>query len=175
MTETQQNAGAVWQPDEARRAMTMRSLGPFFALAFGLGWGLAALPIFFPDQVEAIFGPVSVPPAVHPGRVLTGHRGDPGLAALRPQRSGPFLSSPHLVAYAGGVVAAAHRWHTCGQVPGGSPERQASTSRPVLPWYDLLPALILVLLIGPMEEFGWRGVALPLLQRRAAVGEPDSR
>lgn len=34
------------------------------------------------------------------------------------------------------------------------------------PWYTVLPALATVLAIGPMEEFGWRGVALPLLQRR---------
>ncbi|MGN6577680.1 MAG: CPBP family glutamic-type intramembrane protease, partial [Nocardioides sp.] len=34
------------------------------------------------------------------------------------------------------------------------------------PWYDVLPALLPMFLIGPIEEFGWRGVALPLLQRR---------
>lgn len=32
----------------------------------------------------------------------------------------------------------------------------------------LLGALAAALLIGPIEEFGWRGVALPLLQRRLA-------
>jgi membrane protease YdiL (CAAX protease family) len=37
---------------------------------------------------------------------------------------------------------------------------------PFSPWYDLLPALATALFIGPIEEFGWRGVALPLLQRR---------
>jgi membrane protease YdiL (CAAX protease family) len=36
------------------------------------------------------------------------------------------------------------------------------------PWYDVPPALGITLLIGPIEEFGWRGVALPLLQRRFA-------
>ena len=39
--------------------MTTRSLGPFFALAFGLGWGLAAPAILVTEQVEAIFGPIS--------------------------------------------------------------------------------------------------------------------
>ncbi len=32
----------------------------------------------------------------------------------------------------------------------------------------MLPALALALFIGPIEEFGWRGVALPLLQGRLA-------
>jgi uncharacterized protein len=41
------------------------------------------------------------------------------------------------------------------------------------PWYDVPPALGITLLIGPIEEFGWRGgtVATPA-PLRAALGEP---
>ena len=77
MTEMQRDPWAGRQREKARRTMTMRSLGPFFALAFGLGWGLAALPIFFPEQIEAIFGPVS---GTHPLFILAVY--SPGIAGV---------------------------------------------------------------------------------------------
>jgi membrane protease YdiL (CAAX protease family) len=39
---------------------------------------------------------------------------------------------------------------------------------PFSPWYQVLPAMAMALFLGPIEEFGWRGLALPLLQRRFA-------
>ncbi|HSL00927.1 MAG TPA: CPBP family glutamic-type intramembrane protease [Rubrobacteraceae bacterium] len=39
---------------------------------------------------------------------------------------------------------------------------------PFSTWYGVLLALVPALFIGPIEEFGWCGVALPLLQRRFA-------
>ena len=39
---------------------------------------------------------------------------------------------------------------------------------PFSPWTGVVPALAIALFIGPIEEFGWRGLALPLLQRRFA-------
>jgi len=39
---------------------------------------------------------------------------------------------------------------------------------PFSPWYQVFPALALALFLGPIEEFGWRGFTLPLLQRRFA-------
>ena len=45
-------------------------------------------------------------------------------------------------------------------------EGTLSTAFPFPSWREALPALALALFLGPIEEFGWRGFALPLLQRR---------
>jgi hypothetical protein len=57
-------AATLWVNSEgtlttARRGMSFRTLIPFFALAFGLTWGLAALMLLFPDQITSLFGEVS--------------------------------------------------------------------------------------------------------------------
>ena len=39
---------------------------------------------------------------------------------------------------------------------------------PFSPWYQVFPAMMISLFIGPIEEFGWRGLAQPLLQRKFA-------
>ena len=39
---------------------------------------------------------------------------------------------------------------------------------PFSPWYQVFPALVLAFFLGTIEEFGWQGLALPLLQRRLA-------
>ena len=59
--------------------MSMRSLGPFFAIAFGLAWGLLALMILFTSQIEAAFGPVS---GTNPFFILAVY--SPGIAAVLP-------------------------------------------------------------------------------------------
>jgi membrane protease YdiL (CAAX protease family) len=37
---------------------------------------------------------------------------------------------------------------------------------PFSPWYQVFPAIAIALFLSPIEEFGWRGVTLPLLQRK---------
>jgi hypothetical protein len=45
--------------------VTTRTLTPSLAVTFGLAWGIAALLIFFTDQIVAVFGEItsSNPPA----------------------------------------------------------------------------------------------------------------
>ena len=170
MTEAQRDPRATRQRNKVRSKMTMGSLGPFFALAFGLGWGLAALPIFFPAQIEAVFGPVS---GTHPLFILAVY--SPGIA-------GVLLVWRH---YSLTGLDRFFRRLTLWRMPvvwwllllvgipavkylGAALNGKLGEPFPFSPWYDLLPALLIVLFIGPVEELGWRGVALPLLQRRFA-------
>jgi hypothetical protein len=57
--------------------MSIGSLGALLAIAFGLAWGLLAVMIFFTDQVEAVFGPVS---GTNPLFILAVYA--PGIAAV---------------------------------------------------------------------------------------------
>lgn len=145
-----------------------RGLGTFFTLTFALTWGLASLFVLAPDQVERVFGPPGLTnplyvlavyaPAIS-GLLLVWHRlGRTGLrgffarfAMVRMPIAGwLFLVAgvPALV-YAGALITG-----TAGDGSGFSS------------WYAAIPALGLAFITGPVEELGWRGVALPLLQRR---------
>jgi membrane protease YdiL (CAAX protease family) len=151
------------------RPVSSRTVWTFFAATFALSWGLGALFVAFADQVEELLGPMGYTNPVFilmvwgPGivgvLVVIRHYGVRGL--------GPFLRRLTLwrmsllwwvvllvgmpaVFYAGALVT--------GNVD----------DFPFDPWYGVLPALIPALFIGPVEELGWRGVALPVLQRRFA-------
>jgi membrane protease YdiL (CAAX protease family) len=150
--------------------MSLLSLLPFFALAFGLTWGIAALLILFTDQMEAIFGPLSY---TNPLFILAVY--SPGITAV-------FLVWRHYgVEGVGSFVRRLTLWRMplawwaflVVGIPalfylGAAIKGTATDPFPFSPWYDVLPALVIALFIGPIEELGWRGVALPLLQRRFA-------
>ena len=149
--------------------LTTRSVRAFFLGTFALSWSIGALLVAFPDQVEALFGPMGYTnPAFillvySPGFVgmfmVWRHYGRAGLAGLfrrltlwrMPGRWWALLLiGMPAVFYAGAVITG-----NVGDFPFD-------------PWYGVLPALIPAFFIGPIEELGWRGVALPLLQRRFA-------
>lgn len=151
-------------------SITTRTLIPFLALAFGLSWGIAILLILFTDQIAAIFGEIGL---ANPVVILMVY--SPGIA-------GVFLVWRH---YGLKGLGSFFRRLTLWRAPiqwwlflilgipaivyaGAAIKGTISDPFPFSPWYQVLPALALALFLGPIEEFGWRGLALPLLQRRFA-------
>lgn len=150
--------------------MSFGSLVAFFALTFGLAWGIGVLLVLFTAQIEAIFGPVGYTNPVFILIVWT-----PGLV-------GVFLVIRH---YGLRGLLSFFRRLTLWRMPlawwlflvigiaavkyvGAALSGTITDSFPFSPWYGVFAALAIGLLIGPVEELGWRGVALPLLQRRFA-------
>ncbi len=145
-----------------------RGLGFFFTLTFALTWGIAAILIFAPDAV-AVFGPVGLTnplyvlavyaPAISGLVMVWHHHGREGFRSffrrfrmLRMPVWGWLLLVAGIPAI---VYAGAFASGTAGDSPVFSP------------WYTALPVLAqLMFLAGTVEEIGWRGVALPMLQRR---------
>jgi membrane protease YdiL (CAAX protease family) len=148
--------------------MTTKTLVPFLALTFGLTWGIAALLILFTDQIVAIFGEIS---SSNPLFIL---------AVYSPGITGVFFVWRH---YGFKGLGSFFRRLTLWRMPlvwwlylilgipaivylGAALKGTISDPFPFSPWFQVFPALVLALFLGTIEEFGWRGLALPLLQRR---------
>jgi membrane protease YdiL (CAAX protease family) len=150
--------------------MHFAALIPFFAIAFGLAWTIIAVLILFPDQTEAIFGPMGYTnplfvlavysPAIAGIFLVWRHYGTKGLGSYFRRLT---LWRMPVVWWAFLVVGIPAAFYLAAAIKGN-----ITDPFPFSPWYGVLPALATGLIIGPVEEFGWRGVALPLLQRRYA-------
>ncbi|MCU0571004.1 MAG: CPBP family intramembrane metalloprotease [Oculatellaceae cyanobacterium Prado106] len=155
----------------SRYQIPLIALVPFLLMTFGLAWGLFAIFILLPKQMVAIFGILS---GQHPLFILAVWA--PAIAA--------FIT---VISYAG--IAGLWRylsrlflWHCppawCAFVWVGIPllfyggaalkGNLFTEPFPFSLYQSLILALATTSVIGPIEEFGWRGLALPLLQRRFA-------
>ncbi len=154
--------------DSKVRPAESKILLPFLAISFGLTWGLAALLFFAYDQIVALFGEVSMgnplfilavyAPLIASTIMVVKTYGFHKLGAFFKRatllRTSPWwwafiiLGIP-LVMYGGAAIK--------GTVGGPFP---------FTPWYTVFPALLQMLLLGPVEEFGWCGIALPIMQRK---------
>lgn len=149
--------------------MRERALLPFLLVTFAIAWGILAGYLFLNEPMSRMFGPITgqhplfylavYAPAIAALLVVFHGEGAGGvrrlLARLLLWRASfgwyafLFLGVP-LVFY---VAALWQGWRF------GDPPHFASLSG----W---LVAALLMAIKGPVEELGWRGVALPLLQRR---------
>ena len=151
-----------------QRAMTPRDVRTFFLLTFAVSWGIGALFVAFQDQMESVLGPMGYTNPVFILMVYT-----PGIiGVLMVWRRyglhglGSFFRRLTLWRmpwrwWLTLVIAMPAVFYAAAAITGtlGDPF-------PYSPWYQVIPAALVALFIGPIEELGWRGVALPLLQRR---------
>ncbi|HLO31068.1 MAG TPA: type II CAAX endopeptidase family protein [Anaerolineales bacterium] len=165
------NTSIAYEPIQSgpRTVLGTKTLVSFLALTFGLSWVPMSLFILFADQFTALFGEMS------------SHNPIFLLAVYAPGISGIFLIWHH---YGLKGLGSFFRRLTLWRAPiqwwlflllgipvivyaAAAIKGTINEPFPFLPWYLVFPALIQSLLLGPLgEEFGWRGLALPLLQRR---------
>lgn len=146
------------------------SLLAFFGIAFGLSWGVGALGALFQERIEAVTGPIGMTnplfmlvvysPAIAGIGLVWRHYGRPG---LRRYFRRLFMWRMPLAWWIYLIVGMPAVFYLGALIKG-----ESFDAFPFSPWHSVLPALGLTLILGPMEEFGWRGVALPLLQRSMA-------
>jgi uncharacterized protein len=167
MSSSSSNAPVHNAPSLGADDLPTRALTAFFALAFGLTWGIGALAIFFTDQIEAVFGKIGYTnplfilavysPALASLFLVWRYQGFGGLRRYLRRLALWRMPAMWWMLLIFGIPAAFY----AGSVLKGNGFGAFMFS----PWYAAIPALVTALLIGPVEELGWRGLALPLLQR----------
>ena len=147
-----------------------RALPLFVVITFAITWGVVGFYIAFPDQAVSWFGEISgehplfflatwAPAITGFGLVLVYG----GLAGFRALLSRLLLwrCEPARVVF---VLIGLPLVFVVGSLIKGGPFLASSPDGPG----SMVAVLMMMLFLGPIEEFGWRGVAQPLLQRHVA-------
>lgn len=148
-----------------------RSLTPFLLIAFGLAWGIVGLYIALPNRMGSMFGQLT---GSHPLFYLAVYAPaiaafaivfrTSGLAGLR-----RFLRRMRLwrcsTAWYAFLIIGIPLIFVAGSALRGN---LLTDQFPFESMQAVFAALALASIKGPVEEFGWRGLALPLLQRKFA-------
>jgi len=165
------STSAVYESTRIKQQPVMgtKTLWSFLALTFGLSWVPMTLFILFADQLTPLIGEMGstnpffllavYAPGISGMILIWHHYGLKGLGSFF--RRLTFWRAPiqwwlflllgiPVIIYAAAAI-----------------KGTINSLFPFSPWIMVFPALVQSLLLGPMgEEFGWRGLALPLLQRR---------
>ena len=154
---------------EEKDRLSGRTLAAFLALTFGLTWGGSALLVLFYEQITALTGevgpsnPLIIVMIYAPGIagivLILRYFGLAGLKSFLRRLTLWRASRAWWLFLIIGIPAVVYT---------GAAIKGSSDFFPFSSWTEALPALALALFLGPIEEFGWRGLALPLLQRRFA-------
>jgi membrane protease YdiL (CAAX protease family) len=153
---------AMTDPDP----IPFRAVYAFTALTFGIAWGIFALFAAFPEPITRLMGEPSrshplfilavYAPAISAILLILIHAGPSGLARFLFRLTLWRLPLPWLAVLLIGIPAC----FVLGAFLSGK--------SPALAPGVTLGALAFMLVLGPVEEFGWRGMMQPLLQRRMA-------
>jgi len=154
-----------------RRIIPTRAIVAFFVVTFVITWGLIGFYIFFPDTALASFGKIS---GTHPFFFLATWA--PAISAfmvvlLYSRTAGvrAFVSRLFLwrcsTGWAAFILVGLPLVFVVGSAVKGGPLLAPLPPEGAGP---MIAALFMMLFLGPIEEFGWRGVAQPLLQRHMA-------
>jgi len=154
-----------------RPDMPMLSLLPFLLIAFAIAWGILALYIFMSDQMTRAFGQLT---GQHPLFFLAVWA--PAIAAFVLVLCYTGVSG--LIRFLSRVLLWRCSWAWYAFLIVGIPlvflagaAMRGTLLTDPFPFATLpsmLIALVMAAIKGPVEEFGWRGLALPLLQRKLA-------
>jgi uncharacterized protein len=158
-------------PQTKNPAVPVMALVPFVLISFGLAWGIVALYLFLPDSMTGLFGQLS---GQHPLFFLAVYA--PAIAAL--VIVGIVTGAAGLRRFLSRLLLWRGSWGWYAFLLIGVPLLfylsaviQGLPLTPPTPFTSvsaLLAALFFMAIKGPIEEIGWRGLALPLLQRRLA-------
>lgn len=158
-------------PKPGADQIPVRAIVPFLLITFGLAWSIIGLYVLLPDAMGAVFGQLS---GNHPLFFLAVY--SPAIAAfvLVARACGVaglrrFLGRALLWRCSAGwyafLIIGVPVIFIAGAALKGS---LFAEPFPFASAQSLATALFLAAIKGPVEEFGWRGLALPLLQRRFA-------
>ncbi len=147
------------------------ALGPFLLITFGMAWGILAMFIFFTKPIVQLFGEISghhplfilavYSPAISAIIIVISHTGWRGLKGFFSRLFLWRCSTGWYVFLLLGipVLFALGAWMKGNLLVDPLPFETMGAA---------FGAMAFMLVLGPVEEFGWRGVALPLLQRKMA-------
>lgn len=154
-----------------RHQLPFLSLLPFLLIAFGLAWGILALFIFLPETMTGIFGKLTgqhplfylcvYAPAIAAFVIVACYGGSGGLRRFL-SRLLLWRCSPGWYVFL--IIGIPAIFYAGSAFKGNLFEDPF----PFSSFKPLWIALLFSAVKGPVEEFGWRGLALPLLQRKLA-------
>lgn len=147
------------------------SVFTFLAIAFGLAWGIFLLIFLFPEPMTGLFGPISTTnplfflavysPALAAFALVIRAGGLPGFRRYLARLFLWRAPAPWLLFVLIGIPVV----YTLAAFLQG---RLLEAEFAFASLGAVLGAMGFMLILGPVEEFGWRGVLQPLFQRRVA-------